>query len=167
MVEHLRKKGFSDIVGALHNKHLLSNVHNYRQKYFDDMKRQLDARNYKAKDKLFRDKLLQHQIKTNYRNELDRIKCHLSMNSSRFPIETIENLRNKIRQFRELGKEIALEDALNEIEQSNERKVHKPTVSSDDAETTKTTKTVKTMKTVPMKTNVHRNRSKFRKKHLI
>ena len=156
MVEHLRKKSFSDIVGALHNKHLLSNVHNYRQKYFDDMKRQLDARNYKAKDKLFRDKLLQHQIKTNYRNELDRIKGHLSMNSSRFPIETIENLRNKIRQFRELGKEIALEDTLNEIKQLN----NKHTASSDAAETTKTKK----MKTAPTKTNVHRNRSKFKKK---
>ena len=111
-----KRRTYNDIMGSLHNAHLYSNVHNYRKKYFDTLHKEVEARHERSKNLLFRKALREHQVMTNFRNELDRIHGELSKNSSRFPIATLDSLRNRVKQYHELGKQIKVEDAINNVE---------------------------------------------------
>ena len=143
---------------TLHNKHLLNNVHNYRQAYFDNLKKELEARQSKSKNNLFRKHILDHQVKTNYRNEIDRIKGHISQNSSRLPIGTIENLRNRIKGYFELGKEISLDEALNDLEKRAQEQNLKNTSSTKVEEDKPETKIKE--KKHSIKNKIHKRRNK-------
>ena len=75
--------------------------------YFHHLKQVLEARETKAAATLYRRKLLEHQNKVNYVNELHRIKGMLSQNDTRLPIATRERLMNRQRNLHQLGHKIA------------------------------------------------------------
>ena len=74
--------------------------------YYDNLKRELEARKTRKGKVLFRKQLLENQEKLNYTNELDRIRGYLSTYDSRFPTLTLENLKNKVLKLKELGAKI-------------------------------------------------------------
>ena len=44
---------------------------------------------------VMRNKMLDYSNKVNYQNEMDRIRGYLSRHDTRFPIGTIERLKNR------------------------------------------------------------------------
>ena len=50
--------------------------------------------------------MLDYKDKVNYQNELDRIRGYLSGNDTRFPIGTIERLKNREEELKKLGAHI-------------------------------------------------------------
>ena len=88
----------NDYFGLTHN----------RLSYFDNLKKELEARHSQAKNKLFRKHAIEGQYKTNYRNELERIKQHLRQNETRLPIGTIETLKKKEEDIKKIIKEISM-----------------------------------------------------------
>ena len=74
--------------------------------YYENLKRELDARKTRKRRVLFRTQLLENQEKLNYTNELDRIRGYLSTYDSKFPTLTLENLKNKVLKLKELGAKI-------------------------------------------------------------
>ena len=61
--------------GTYPSKHLNNQI-----TYFDNIKRELEARKTKVANTLYRNKLKEHQTKMNYVNELHRIRSILSLN---------------------------------------------------------------------------------------
>ena len=51
-------------------------------------------------------KLVDHQNKINYTNELDRIRGYMSENDSRFPIGTRGRLAKRAEELKQLGAKI-------------------------------------------------------------
>ncbi len=104
----LRKRG--DINSAITS--VFSGVYpnrytNNSLNYYENLKKELEARKTKKARLLFRKKLIENQDKINYTNELDRIRGELSRNDTRLPIGTRENLYNRVMKLKELGAKIA------------------------------------------------------------
>jgi len=75
-------------------------------KALENLQREMDAQQTKRAGILFRKKLLEHQTKTNYTNELNRIRGELSKNDTRLPIGTREHLNERIKHLKKLGGQI-------------------------------------------------------------
>ena len=52
---------------------------------------------------MYRKKLKEHQDKTNYTNELQRLRGELSRNDTRLPAGTIKTLQDRVQKLKELG----------------------------------------------------------------
>ena len=79
-----------------------NNQHNYALNYFKNLKDTLEAHQTKAKSVLFRRKLLEHRDKTNYTNELQRIRRELSKNDTRLPDGTRERLEARVKHLKRI-----------------------------------------------------------------
>ena len=88
--------------GTYPSKHLNNQI-----TYFDNIKRELEARKTKVANTLYRNKLKEHQTKMNYVNELHRIRGILSQNDTRLPIGTRERLKQREQELKKLGAQIA------------------------------------------------------------
>ena len=74
--------------------------------HLEHVKKELELRKAKGNSILLRKKLMEHQNKLNYSNELDRVRGYLSQNDSRFPIGTTERLKKRKDQLEKLGAQI-------------------------------------------------------------
>ena len=68
----------------------------------DNLKRELEAKRAKAQSIALRNKMIEHQNKTNYINEIDRIRGYLSSYDTRFPIGTIDRLKKREEELKKL-----------------------------------------------------------------
>ena len=75
---------------------------NKQIQYFENVKRELKAKQTKVANLSYRKKLLEQQNKENYINELNRLRGDLSKNSNRLPIGTRERLEKKIEEIKNL-----------------------------------------------------------------
>jgi len=71
-------------------------------KYFENLKKELEAKKTKVANLNYRIKLKQMQDKENYVNEIHRIRGVLSQNDNRLPIGTLERLLNRIEEIKKL-----------------------------------------------------------------
>ena len=76
---------------------------NKQIQYFENVKRELKAKQTKVANLSYRKKLLEQQNKENYINELNRLRGDLSNNSNRFPIGTRERLVKRIQEIQKLN----------------------------------------------------------------
>ena len=76
---------------------------NHSHQYFKNMKDFLEAQKTKAASVMYRKKLKEHQDKTNYTNELQRLRGELSRNDTRLPAGTIKTLQDRVQKLKELG----------------------------------------------------------------
>ena len=71
-------------------------------KYFENLKRELEARATKVANISYRNKLKQQQDKGNYVNAIHRIRGALSQYDHRLPIGTRQRLANRIKEIEQL-----------------------------------------------------------------
>ena len=75
---------------------------NNQIRYFQNVKRELEARQTKVANLSYRNKLKEQQNKENYVNELNRIRGELSKNANRLPIGTRERLEKRVEEIKNL-----------------------------------------------------------------
>ena len=75
---------------------------NNQIRYFQNVKRELEARQTKVANLSYRNKLKQQQNKENYLNEIQRIRGELSKNDNRLPIGTRERLEKRVEEIKKL-----------------------------------------------------------------
>ena len=68
-------------------------------KYFENLKKELEAKATKVANLNYRKKLKQQQDKENSVNEIHRIRGVLSLSDNRLPIGTRERLQNRIKEI--------------------------------------------------------------------
>jgi hypothetical protein len=73
-------------------------------KYFENLKKELEAKKTKVANLNYRIKLKQMQDRENYLTELHRIRGVLSQNENRFPIGTRERLTQRTEELKNLIK---------------------------------------------------------------
>ena len=71
-------------------------------KYFENLKKELEAKKTKLANLNYRKKLKQMQERDNYLTEIHRIRGVLSQNDSRLPIGTRERLQSRIKEIQNL-----------------------------------------------------------------
>ena len=71
-------------------------------KYFEILKKELEARSMRTANLSYRKKLKQMQDKENYLTEIHRIRGVLSQNDNRLPIGTRDRLSNRIKEIQNL-----------------------------------------------------------------
>ena len=83
---------------------MFQNKQMYRNhfKYFENLKRELEAKKAKVANLNYRIKLKQMQDRENYLTELHRIRGVLSQNENRLPIGTRERLQSRIKEIENL-----------------------------------------------------------------
>jgi hypothetical protein len=74
--------------------------------HLENIKKELELKKARAQSIAMRNKMLDYRDKVNYSNELDRIRGYLSRNDTRFPIGTIERLKNREEELKKLGAHI-------------------------------------------------------------
>ena len=82
------------------NKQML--MYGNQLKYFENLKKELEARASKVGNLSYRKKIKQQQDKENYLTEIHRIRGILSTNDNRLPIGTRERLQNRIKEIENL-----------------------------------------------------------------
>ena len=80
---------------------------NNHLKYFDNLKKELEARQTRQSMVLFRKKLKESEDRVNRTGELNYIRGELSRYDTKFPILTSENLYNRAKKIKDLGAQIA------------------------------------------------------------
>ena len=75
---------------------------NNQIRYFQNVKRELEARQTKVANLSYRNKLKEQQNKENYLNEIQRIRGELSKNDNRLPIGTRERLEKRVEEIKNL-----------------------------------------------------------------
>ena len=83
---------FLDIFNGKHPSTHLNN----QIRYFQNVKRELEARQTKVANLSYRNKLREQQDKENYVNELNSLRGQLSKNSNRLPIGTRKRLEERV-----------------------------------------------------------------------
>ena len=83
---------------------MFQNKQMYRNhlKYFENLKKELEAKKTKVANLSYRIKLKQMQNKENYVNEIHRLRGVLSQNDNRLPIGTRERLEQRIKDIQNL-----------------------------------------------------------------
>ena len=71
-------------------------------KYFENLKKELEAKATKVANLNYRKKLKQQQDKENYVNEIHRIRGVLSLSDNRLPIGTRDRLTQRIKEIENL-----------------------------------------------------------------
>ena len=92
----------SQVLFDIFNGKYPSTYLNKQIQYFQNVKRELEARQTKVANLSYRNKLREQQDKENYVNELQRIRGQLSKSSNRLPIGTRERLVKRIEELRKL-----------------------------------------------------------------
>ena len=77
-------------------------MYNNHFKYFENLKKELEAKKAKVANLNYRIKLKQMQDKENYLSEIHRIRGVLSQNDSRLPIGTRERLEKRVQNIQNL-----------------------------------------------------------------
>ena len=72
-------------------------------KYFENLKRELEAKKTLTANLNYRIKLKQMQDRENYLSELHRIRGVLSQNENRFPISTRERLKQRTEELKKIS----------------------------------------------------------------
>ena len=75
---------------------------NTQIRYFQNVKRELEARQTKVANLSYRNKLREQQNKENYVNESNRLRGELSKNATRLPIGTRERLEKRVEEIKNL-----------------------------------------------------------------
>ena len=75
---------------------------NNQIRYFQNVKRELEARQTKVANLSYRNKLREQQNKENYVNELNSLRGQLSKNANRLPIGTRERFEKGIEEIKHL-----------------------------------------------------------------
>ena len=83
---------------------MFQNKQMYRNhlKYFENLKKELEAKKTKVANLNYRIKLKQMQDRENYLTELHRIRGVLSQNDNRLPIGTRERLKSREEELKNL-----------------------------------------------------------------
>ena len=83
---------------------MFQNKQMYRNhlKYFENLKKELEAKKTKVANLNYRIKLKQMQDRENYLTELHRIRGVLSQNDNRLPIGTRARLESRIKEIQNL-----------------------------------------------------------------
>ena len=97
-----QNKNKSQVLFDIFNGKYPSTHLNNQIRYFQNVKRELEARQTKVASLSYRNKLREQQDKENYSNELQRIRGQLSKSSNRLPIGTRERLVKRIEELRKL-----------------------------------------------------------------
>ena len=97
-----QNKNKSQVLFDIFNGKYPSTHLNNQIRYFQNVKRELEARQTKVANLSYRNKLREQQDKENYVNELQRIRGQLSKSSNRLPIGTRERLVKRIEELRKL-----------------------------------------------------------------
>ena len=71
-------------------------------KYFENLKKELEARASKVANLSYRKKLKQMQDRENYLTEIHKIRGVLSQNDNRLPIGTRERLTQRVKEIQNL-----------------------------------------------------------------
>ena len=97
-----QNKNKSQVLLDIFNGKYPSTHLNKQIQYFQNVKRELEARQTKVASLSYRNKLREQQDKENYSNELQRIRGQLSKSSNRLPIGTRERLVKRIEELKKL-----------------------------------------------------------------
>ena len=84
---------------------MFQNKQMYRNhlKYFENLKKELEAKKTKVANLNYRIKLKQMQDRENYLTELHRIRGVLSQNENRLPIGTRERLKSRSEELKQIN----------------------------------------------------------------
>jgi hypothetical protein len=74
--------------------------------HLENIKKELELKIARAQSIAMRNKMLDYKDKVNYQNELDRIRGYISSRDTRFPIGSIERLKNREEELKKLGAHI-------------------------------------------------------------
>ena len=77
-------------------------MYNNHFKYFENLKKELEAKKAKVANLNYRIKLKQMQDKENYLNEINRLRGVLSQADNRLPFGTRERLQSRIKEIQNL-----------------------------------------------------------------
>ena len=72
----------------------------------ENVKTEIELKKAESLSIEMRNKLLEYRDKVNYQNELDRIRGYMSSYENRFPIGTLERLKKREKDLKELIKDI-------------------------------------------------------------
>ena len=92
-----QNKNKSQVVLYIFNGKQPSPHLNNQIRYFQNVKREVEARQTKVANLSYRNKLREQQDKENYVNELNSLRGQLSKNANRLPIGTRERLQKRIK----------------------------------------------------------------------
>ena len=98
-----RKPEFKDITRSRDKINTFSKMQTHQ---LETIKKELELKQAKSQSIVMRNKMLDYSNKVNYQNEMDRIRGYLSRHDTRFPIGTIERLKNREEELKQLGAHI-------------------------------------------------------------
>ena len=98
-----RKPEFKDITRSSDKMKPFSKMQTH---HLENIKKELELKKARAQSIAMRNKMLDYKDKVNYQNELDRIRGYISSRDTRFPIGSIERLKNREEELKKLGAHI-------------------------------------------------------------
>ena len=98
-----RKPEFKDITRSSDKIHTFSKMQTH---HLENIKKELELKKARAQSTAMRNKMLDYRDKVNYSNELKRIIGYMSSRDTRFPIGSIERLKNREEELKKLGAHI-------------------------------------------------------------
>jgi hypothetical protein len=98
-----RKPEFKDITRSSDKLNTFSKMQTH---HLENIKKELELKKAKAQSIAMRNKMLDYRDKVNYSNELERIRGYISSRDTRFPIGTVERLKNREDELKKLGAHI-------------------------------------------------------------
>ena len=93
------KPEYKDINRTLDQYNKYKNIQLHQ---LENIKRELEVKRAKVQSVALKNKMLEHQKKINYINEMDRIRGYLSSYDTRFPIGTIDRLKKREDELKQL-----------------------------------------------------------------
>jgi hypothetical protein len=103
-VAKLKKKPeFKDITRSNDKMNTFSKMQTHQ---LENIKKELELKKARAQSIAMRNKMLDSKDKVNYSNELERIRGYISSRDTRFPIGSIERLKNREEELKKLGAHI-------------------------------------------------------------
>jgi len=98
-----RKPEFKDITRSSDKLNTFSKMQTH---HLENIKKELELKKAKAQSIAMRNKMLEYRDKVNYSNELERIRGYISSRDTRFPIGTVERLKNREEELKKIGAHI-------------------------------------------------------------
>ena len=97
------KPEFKDITRSSDKMNTFSKTQTHQ---LENIKKELELKKARAQSIAMRNKMLDYKDKVSYQNELDRIRGYISSRDTRFPIGSIERLKNREEELKKLGAHI-------------------------------------------------------------
>ena len=79
---------------------------NMQLNQLENIKKELELKVARSQSSALRNKLLEYRNKINYQLEMDRLTGYISQKDTRFPIGTVERLKNRQEELKKLGAKI-------------------------------------------------------------